>query len=153
MNTLATRLLRAALAGLAALGAAGCTVYRTVAAPVKLTAKTVTVVGGTTVTVASAGGKIVSSGAGAVGALGGIGIDAAARLAKADMVTFVNVADGRVTRVPWREGLRVSGAASAGRVELAAQGVELIRDGRVVAAARHAADALAAAGDVVRVLH
>ncbi len=142
-----------ALAGTAAgVGAGGCAIGRAVAAPVKLTARTVVVAGETTGAVVSSGGKIVSSGARALGAAGGAGLDAAARLAREDMVTFVNAADGRVSRVPWHAGMKLGGAAAAGRIQLAGQGLELIRDGRVVLAARHAADAIVAAGDVVRLL-
>lgn len=136
----------------AALAAGGCVVGRAVAAPVKLTAKTVIVAGETTGAVVSSGGKIIGSGARALGAAGSVGLDAAAKLAREDMVTFVNASEGRVSRVAWREGMRLGAAAAAGRVALAGRGLELIRDGRVVLAARHAAEAIVAAGDVVRLL-
>lgn len=147
-----TRLLLAPACAAAALASGGCAIGRAVAAPVKLTARTVVVAGETTGAVVSSGGKIVSSGARALGAAGGAGLDAAAKLARKDMVTFVNAADGRVSRVAWREGMKLGGAAAAGRIQLAGRGLELIRDGRVVLAARHAADAIVAAGDVVRLL-
>lgn len=136
----------------AAIAAGGCALGRAVAAPVKLTARTVVVAGETTGAVVSSGGRIVGGGARALGAAGGAGLDAAARLAREDMVTFVNASEGRVSRVAWSEGLRLGAAAAAGRVELAGRGLELIRDGRVVLAAGHAADAVVAAGDVVRLL-
>lgn len=147
-----TRLSLALAATAAGCGAGGCAIGRAVAAPVKLTAKTVVVASETTGAVVSSGGRIVSSGARAISAAGGAGLDAAAKLARENMVTFVNARDGRVSRVAWREGMKLGGAAAAGRIELAGRGLELIRDGRVVLAARHAADAMVAAGDVVRIL-
>lgn len=149
----ANRLLLALTCAAAGLAAGGCVMGRAVAAPVKLAAKTVVGAGETTGAVVSSGGKIIGSGARALGAAGGAGLDAAAKLAREDMVTFVNASDGRVSRVAWREGMRLGAAAATGRVELAGRALEIIRDGRVVLAAKHAADAIVAAGDVVRLLY
>lgn len=139
-----------ALAG--AGGLSGCLAYKVVAAPVKLAATTAVVAGETATAVVTNTGKLAVSAANATGSVGSTGIDAAAKLAQAGMVTFVDGSNGSIVRIPWREGLSLSGAGSAAQVEIARRAIQVLRAGRVIfSGARGSGGAPAlASGDVVR---
>lgn len=90
------------------------------------------------------------------GSVAGGAVKLAAGLARAGVVTFVDVANqDQVSRVPWRQGMTVASAGAAAKVRLAQREVRVVREGRVVYAtaneAGSAADATVAAGDVVQV--
>ena len=85
--------------------------------------------------------------------MGSSGIDAAAKLAQAGMVTFVDGSTNAVVRVPWSTGMTLAGAGGAARIDLARRAVEVVRAGKVVyAASRPLGEGAAlASGDVVRI--
>ena len=90
----------------------------------------------------------------AVGSVGSVGLEAAARLAEEGMVTFVGVKSGEVSRVVWRPGSTLAESALSARVQIGLKGVELLRAGQRVLTAnsRDPPAVPVASGDVVRVL-
>lgn len=134
------------------LGLGGCLVYRAVTAPVKLAATTVVVAGETAGAVVTTTGRVAVSAVKAVGSVGSGGIDAAAKLTQAGMVTFVDAATGTIVRVPWQDGLTLARAGDTARISLAQRAIDVVRAGRIVFSASRGAGAGAplAAGDVVR---
>lgn len=133
---------------------AGCTLFKAVTVPVQLAATGVVAVGETAGAVVATSGKLAAGAVRAAGSLGASGIDAAARLAQDGMVTFVQANSGEVARAPWLPGARLADAALAARVTLGTGGIELLRTGQRVLAAKSSEAAVipVAAGDVVRVL-
>ena len=139
------------MAGCMALG--GCLAYEVVSAPVKLAATTVVVAGETAGAVVTTTGKVATSAVRATGNVGSGGIDAASKLAQTGMVTFVDAATGNVVRVPWQEGLTLSGAGSVAKGQIAQRAVEVLRGGKIVYSATRTADegATLVTGDVVKI--
>lgn len=126
---------------------------KVVTAPVTLAATTVVVVGETAGTVVKTTGKVAAGAVRATGSVADGGISAAAKLARAGMVTFVDVAAGSVVRVPWRQGLTLTGGAQVAKVLVAARTIQVIRAGQLAYAAKNvsAGPLPLAAGDVVRI--
>lgn len=137
----------------AAAGLGGCLAYKAVTAPVKLAATTVVVAGETAGAVVTSTGRLAVSAARATGSVGSVGLDAAARLAEAGMVTFVDASSGEVTRVPWQQGLTLAGVGHAAKVDLARRVIEVLRVGKVIYTSSRldGEGAALASGDVVRV--
>lgn len=131
----------------------GCLAYKVVSVPVKVAATTVVVTGETAGAAVKATGKIAVSAFDAAGRVGSGGIDAASRLAETGMVTFVDVGQGTVVRVPWRQGFTLASASAEARLQLARRAIDVVRSGSVVYSAAHLADEATelASGDVVRV--
>ena len=148
----ARRLLALVLAADAA-ASGGCTVYKVVSAPVKVAATAVVVTGETAGAAVKATGKVAVSAINAAGRVGSGGLDAASQLTQTGMVTFVDVANGSVTRVPWREGATLASAGADARLQLALRSVDIVRAGAVVYSNRRLAGAGAsvASGDVLRI--
>ena len=128
------------LAACAPLG--GCLVYHVATAPVKLAVGT-----------AEVAGNVAIGTVKVVGSVAGGAIKLAARLTQAGAVTFVDLANNDVRRIPWREGLTLAGASDAAKVRMAQRAVDVVRDGKIVYSATNAAEKSAplAAGDVVQV--
>jgi len=93
----------------------------------------------------------VSAGGSAAGAAISGG-DAAAKLSRPGMVTFVTGSTGTVISVPWQKGMTLGGAGGSAGVPVAQSSVTILRAGRSVYAAAHNVDVTVpvAAGDVVR---
>jgi hypothetical protein len=149
------RLVRLGCAALAAAGAStlgGCLIYHAVAAPVKLAATGVVVVGETAGAVVTTTGKVATSTVRAVGNVGSGGIDAAARLTEVGMITFVDAATGTVVRVPWQQGLTLASAGDAAKISMARRAIDVVRAGKVIFSASrvNGNGATLASGDVVR---
>lgn len=146
------QLLRFSAGSGSALLLTGCWAGKVATAPVKLAANTVVAVGETAGAVVSTTGRMAASVARAVGSVGSGGIDAAARLAEAGMVTFVDAGTGVIVRVPWQPGLTLAAAGESARIPLARRVIEIVRGGRLIQAAAPDPAALEplASGDVVR---
>jgi hypothetical protein len=131
----------------------GCLAYKVVSTPVKVAATTVVVTGEAAGAAVTATGKIAISAIDAAGRVGSGGIDAASRLAETGMVTFVDVGQGTIVRVPWKQGFTVATAGAEARLELARRAIDVVRAGSVVYSASRLAGegAQLASGDVVRV--
>ncbi len=116
----------------------GCFVYHAAKVPVNVAVDTVEVAGGVAIGTAK---------------IAGSAIGLAASLAQTGVVTFVDVASGTVTRVPWRDGLTLASAGDAAKLQLANHAVDVVRAGKVAyAASGPGIDAArVASGDVVRV--
>jgi hypothetical protein len=127
----------------------GCLVTHVVTLPVKLAATAVVAVGETSVAVVSTTAKVVSHAVRAGGDVADTGVDSAAKLTQAGMVTFVDAATGNVTRVAWTKGLTLAAGADAAKVQLALHAADVIRDGHLFTSAAKEALPLAS-GDVVR---
>lgn len=148
-----TAVVRQLVVVFAVLPLGGCLAYRVVSTPVKLAGTAVVVAGETAGAVVTTTGKVATSTVRAVGNVGSDGIDSAARLAQAGMVTFVDAASGTVVRVPWQHGLTVAQAGEAARIDTAQRALDVVRAGRVIYSAARGARTSApgiAAGDVVR---
>ena len=147
---------RATVAGCAAafaISSSGCLVYTVVSTPVQVAATTVAVAGETAGAAVKATGKLAVSAFDAAGNVGSGGIDAASRLATTGMVTFVDVSDGTITRVPWRQGATLASAGADARLNLAMRAIDVVRAGAVVYSASKVSGpgATLASGDVVRI--
>lgn len=141
-------LLATALAG----ATSGCLAYKVVSTPVKLAATTVVAAGEAATAVVSNTSKLAVSAANATGTVGSTSIDAAAKLAQSGMVTFVDGSNGSIVRIPWQEGLTLSGAGTAAQVEVARRAIDLLRGGKVIFSGSRGSGAGTplASGDVVR---
>lgn len=131
----------------------GCLAYKAVTAPVKLAATAVVVAGETAGAVVTTTRKVTVSAINAVGSVGSSGLDSAAKLTEAGMVTFVDAASGTIVRVPWQEGLTLAGAGESAKVSLARRAIDVVRAGRLIFSASQGAKAGGAElspGDVVR---
>jgi hypothetical protein len=131
----------------------GCLAYKVVSTPVKVAAATVVVTGEAASAAVTATGKIAISAIDAAGRVGSGGVDAASRLAQTGMVTFVDVGQGTIIRVPWKQGFTIATAGAEARLELARRAVDVVRAGSVVYTASRLAGegAPLASGDVIRV--
>jgi hypothetical protein len=131
----------------------GCMAYKVVSAPVKVAATTVIVTSETAGAAVTATGKIAVSAFGAAGRVGSGSLDAASRLSETGMVTFVDVGQGTIVRVPWRQGFTLATAGAEARMQLARRAIDVVRAGSVIYSASRLADegAQLASGDVVRV--
>jgi hypothetical protein len=102
--------------------------------------------------VVNTSGKVVVGALRATGSVADGGIVAAAKWARAGMVTFVDAANGAVVRIPWAQGMDLLGGAQAAKVQFASRAIQVIRAGKLV---QHGAQPNVslplAAGDVVRV--
>lgn len=141
-----------ALAGLSLGCSSGCLATKLVTVPLNLAGTAVGVVGDTAGAVVKTSGKV---GVGAVRALGSVaddGITAAAKLARAGLVTFVDASHGAVVRVPWAQGMDLLVGAQAAKVQVASRAIQVIRAGKLVHRfAQPKASLSLAAGDVVLV--
>jgi hypothetical protein len=126
----------------------GCTVFKVAAAPVKVAASTVVMVGETAGAVVTTTGRVTVAAVRTTGTLAGAGLDAVARLGQSGSVTFVDAASGTLVRVPWEEGLTLARGGAAAKMRLAGRAVQVVRAGQVVTPE---AGATLRSGDVVRV--
>ncbi|MBE33997.1 MAG: hypothetical protein CMI16_00265 [Opitutaceae bacterium] len=133
---------------------AGCIAFKAVGTTGKLAATTVIVAGKTATTVVKTTGRVASTAIGASGSVTVAGIEGLAALARAGMVTFVDVASGSLVRVPWREGMTLLQAGDLARLQVARRAVALVRGGRLAySASRSARGTLRLlSGDVVRLV-
>ncbi len=109
----------------------GCVAIKAVGTTGKLAATTVVVAGKTATSAVKTSGKVASAAIGAGGSVTVTGIEGLSALARAGMVTFVDVASGAVVRVPWRKGMTLAQAGDAARLRVARRAVALVRGGRL----------------------
>ena len=146
------RILGSVLAGLALGCSSGCLAIKLVTVPLNLAGTAVGVAGQTAGAVVQTSGQVVAGAVRATGTVAASGLAAAAQLARAGMVTFVDAASGTVVRVPWAQGMDLSGGAQAAKVQVAARAIQIIRAGKLVPlGTQPAVSSPLAAGDVVRV--
>jgi hypothetical protein len=134
-------------------GLSGCLAYDVVSVPVKVAAKTVVVTGEAATAAVTTTGKLAVSAIDAAGNVGSTGIDSVSQLAQTGMVTFVDVGNGTVTRVPWRQGATLASAGADARLQLTRRAIDIVRSGSVVYSAKRLAGTgvEVASGDIVRV--
>ena len=131
----------------------GCLAVKAVTAPVKLVAVTVITVSET------AGAAVINTGKVARAAFSTAGmtaetVESLARLSQAGMVTFVDVANDSIIRVPWQEGLTLATSGQLAHVDYASKAIAWVRAGRLVLQAGKAGARLGQMavqpGDVIR---
>jgi hypothetical protein len=133
----------------------GCLLVHTVTTPVDLAATTVVAAGKTAGAVVSTTGKVAAATVNAGGSVlttAADGVDAAARLARAGTVTFVDASSGAITRVPWQPGLTLASAGAQAKLQAYQHAVAIVRAGQLVYSVSQKPDTSVALadGDVVR---
>jgi seryl-tRNA(Sec) selenium transferase len=143
----------AALSLLTILFCSGCLVVgATVAAVGAVTVTTVKTAGKVTVATVGATGRVASAAISSSGEMTALTVETAAKLARAGAVVVVDAGSGVVTELPWRQGMQLYAATSAGPGGVSFNTARIFRDGWAVAAdlrqARAAEQALRP-GDVI----
>ncbi len=80
----------------------------------------------------NASSRVASAGVGAAGTLSAQAIRNLAQFSRAGMVTFVDLRNGSVVRIPWRAGLNVYGGGALAKIETAERALAVVRNGRLV---------------------
>jgi hypothetical protein len=74
---------------------------------------------------------------------------AATKLSKTGTVVFFDPRSGAVFETPWKDGLKLLGAAESAKVDAAYSAVRVIRAGKAIDSARPVATLAVQPGDVV----
>lgn len=112
-------------------GSLGCVAFKAVGTTGKLAATTVIVAGKTATKAVTTSGKVASAAIGAGGSVTITGIESLAALARAGMVTLVDISTGALVRVPWQEGMTLWQAGELARLEVAKHAVAVVRGGQL----------------------
>jgi hypothetical protein len=132
----------------------GCLAVKAVTAPVKLAAVTVITVSETTGAAVVGTGRVTRAALNTSTKLTAESIEALGQLSTPGLVTFLDVNQGAVLRVPWQQGMNVALGSQLAQVEFARRALAIVRAGRLVhQVARARSDAgrfQVLAGDVVR---
>ena len=139
------RLIFAVLLGTAAI-CGGCTA-------VTLTGKAVSTTVGVAADVTAATvrgtGTVAAAAVGATSNVTDESLQAVARLSQTGSVVFFDPRTGAVFETPWKEGMRLLGAAESAKVDAAYSAVRVIRAGKAIDSARPVATLAVQPGDVV----
>lgn len=139
------RLCVGALIGVATI-CGGCTA---VIVAGKAVSTTVDVAADVTVATVRGTGKVAAAAVGVTGKHSDESLKTEARLSKSGSVVFFDPRSGAVFETPWKDGLKLLGAAESAKVDAAYSAVRVIRAGKAIDSARPAATLAMKPGDVV----
>jgi hypothetical protein len=94
-------------------------------------------------------GTVAAAAVGATSNVTDESLRAAARLSKTGSVVFFDPRTGAVFETPWKEGMRLLGAAESAKVDAAFSAVRVIRKGQAIDSAGQVATLAVKPGDVV----
>ena len=98
-------------------------------------------------------GTVAAAAVGATSNVTDESLQAVARLSQTGSVVFFDPRTGAVFETPWKEGMRLLGAAESAKVDAAFSAVRVIRKGQAIDSAGQVATLAVKPGDVVELAH
>ena len=115
----------------------------------KAVSTTVDVAADVTVATVRGTGKVAAAAVGATSNVADESLRAATKLSKTGTVVFFDPRSGAVFETPWKDGLKLLGAAESAKGDAAYSAVRVIRAGKAIDSARPVATLAVQPGDVV----